>query len=195
MKTFSLERSCGAQSPFCTPLQGLKVQTSVSNVVANDANRAAAKWSEALVAGFGSKARTKENTVIKLIKVAFAAAAIAFTAGCATHGKSVALGVEAPYVGYPYDGYYDGFYGPYLSGYWGADGFFYYGDGHGRYHRDDGHHFSHEALGGFHGVHTAGGHFGGGGFHGGGGRFGAGGFAHGGAGFGGGGGHRGGGRR
>jgi hypothetical protein len=32
------------------------------------------------------------------------------------------------YVGsdYPYDGYYDDYYGPIYDGYWGGDGYFYY---------------------------------------------------------------------
>lgn len=93
----------------------------------------------------------------KFVAIVCVASAIAFTtAGCAAHADSVALGAGAPYDGY-YDSYYDGFYGPYFDGYWGADGFFYFSDGRGRHHRDDGHHFSHEPAGGLHGIHAAGG--------------------------------------
>jgi hypothetical protein len=48
----------------------------------------------------------------------------------------------AGYIGIDYDGYYDGYYGPFDSGYWGPSGYFYYRHG-GRYYRDGGHHFRH----------------------------------------------------
>lgn len=54
-----------------------------------------------------------------------------------------------------YDGYYDGYYGPYSTGYWGIDGFFYYSD-RGQYVRDDGHHYRHQQFNGgrrFQGEH------------------------------------------
>lgn len=53
-----------------------------------------------------------------------------------------------------YDGFYDDAYGPFYDGYWGNDGFFYYSVGAGRtYRRDEGHHFRHDAVAGFHEVH------------------------------------------
>ena len=49
--------------------------------------------------------------------------------------------------------YYDGFYGPYWDGYWGADGVFFFYDVHDhRFHRDDGHHFRHDQSPGFAGI-------------------------------------------
>jgi hypothetical protein len=48
--------------------------------------------------------------------------------GCVTDGYghggySVGIGYADAY---PYDGYYDGFYGSVYDGYWGNDGYFYY---------------------------------------------------------------------
>jgi hypothetical protein len=58
-----------------------------------------------------------------------------------------------PDVVYAAPGYYDGYYGPYWDGYWGADGVFFFYDVHDhRFHRDDGHHFRHDAAPGFAGV-------------------------------------------
>jgi len=66
-------------------------------------------------------------------------------------GADVAYEGPAP-VGY--DGFYDDYYGPFYDGYWGNDGFYYYSTGEGRgYHRDTGHHFTHESAAGFHPVH------------------------------------------
>jgi hypothetical protein len=93
--------------------------------------------------------------VKSLIAIVLAGSAILFTAGCAVHGDAVASGVESPYAGYAYDGFYDDFYGPFDDGYWGTDGFFYFSDGHGGFRRDDEHHFRHEGADGFHGIHTA----------------------------------------
>jgi hypothetical protein len=45
-----------------------------------------------------------------------------------------------------YDGYYDGYYGAYPGGHWSTDGYFYYGDGHGNYRRDDDRHFRREGY-------------------------------------------------
>ncbi|THD56725.1 hypothetical protein [Phenylobacterium sp.] len=62
-----------------------------------------------------------------------------------------------------YDAYYDDAYGPIYDGYWGDDDAFYYCDGAGHpFVRDGGSHFRHGPAGGFHGVHVAGGHAGGG---------------------------------
>lgn len=51
-----------------------------------------------------------------------------------------------------YDGYYDGAYGPYTSGYWDGDFFFYQGSG--GFVRDDSHHFHREHFRGGHGFHA-----------------------------------------
>jgi hypothetical protein len=87
-----------------------------------------------------------------------------------------ALALSACATGYygPYGGgglaYYDDSYGPFYDGYWGADGFFYFRNGHDhRFIRDDGHHFHHAPGAGFHGVHARPGFHGfahGGGHHG-----------------------------
>jgi hypothetical protein len=68
----------------------------------------------------------------------------------------VAVGVG---VSDDYDGYYDGFYGPFNDGYWGTDGNFWYdSDGHNNWRRDDGHHFQRTARNGFNHVHGRGTH-------------------------------------
>lgn len=51
--------------------------------------------------------------------------------------------------GMVYDGYYDGFYGPFVDGYWGGDGAFYYYDNGGARHRDEGGHFRRDNAAGF----------------------------------------------
>lgn len=57
-----------------------------------------------------------------------------------------------------WDGYYDDYYGPFYDGYWGSDGYFYYSLGVGQtYRRDDGRHFQHEVMTGYHPVHGFGG--------------------------------------
>jgi hypothetical protein len=65
--------------------------------------------------------------------------------GCETggyYGGGVAYG-----GGYPYDGYYDGYYGPIDTGYWGNDGYFYYRShpNEQHFHRGDHEHFSRQA--------------------------------------------------
>ena len=54
------------------------------------------------------------------------------------YGSGFAVGVA-----YPYDGYYDDYYGPIYDGYWGSDGYFYYrGSDHDRHFmRGDRSHF------------------------------------------------------
>lgn len=88
---------------------------------------------------------------MKALVAIASAAALTLLAGCESHREMV-----AGYGTVDYDGYYDGYYGPYPGGYWGDDGFFYYSDGHGSYHRDDGHHFRREHFDagvGFHAEH------------------------------------------
>lgn len=81
---------------------------------------------------------------------------VAVLSGCngAEHG-SVSVAAGGPDY---YDGYYDGFYGPFNDGYWGGDGFFWYSDAGHNWHRDDGHHFQRNASAGFNHVHGIGVH-------------------------------------
>jgi len=59
-------------------------------------------------------------------------------------------GPIAPYEAASLGAYYDGHYGPYRSGYWGMNGYFYYLDMSGfRYRRDREHHFRHDPFAGF----------------------------------------------
>src|SRR6185437_13210394 len=87
-------------------------------------------------------------------KILIALAALTLLAGCETRQR-VGVGVVAGGPDY-YDGYYDGFYGPFYDGYWGTDGAFWYSDGGHNWHRDDGHHFGHAAGGGGHWNHVHG---------------------------------------
>jgi hypothetical protein len=57
-----------------------------------------------------------------------------------------------------YDGYYDGAYGPFVDGYWGGDGAFWYMDRDRALHRDEGGHFRHSEAGGFNHVRGSGMH-------------------------------------
>lgn len=90
-----------------------------------------------------------------------AAGAAFLLSGCGSdggrqhHAAYSTLGERAVDYG---DGYYDGFYGPFVDGYWGADNFFYYKDPDNRWRRDEGHHFRHDAAGGFNHVHGSGHH-------------------------------------
>jgi hypothetical protein len=80
-------------------------------------------------------------------------AAGALLGGCAVdegyhhHHPYVAAGID-------YDGYYDGFYGPIVDGYWGDDQAFYYRDGAGHpFRRDGGGHVRREQAAGFQSLH------------------------------------------
>ena len=76
--------------------------------------------------------------------IATAAAAVLLS-GCAY--------TPYPDTAYAVPAYYDGFYGPYWDGYWGADGVFFFYDVHDHhFHRDDGHHFRHDQAPGFAGI-------------------------------------------
>jgi hypothetical protein len=77
--------------------------------------------------------------------------AAALLAGCA--GTYYGGHDYGPVAAVSYDGYYDGFYGPFDDGYWGEDGAFYYRDGNHHYQRDDAGHFKHEAAEGLKPVH------------------------------------------
>ncbi len=87
----------------------------------------------------------------KLASVALvAAAAVSMTACADTYGHRdhyASVGVYA-------DGYYDGFYGPIDTGYWGDDGAFMYRGSDQQFHRDDSGHFRKDTAQGYHTVHT-----------------------------------------
>jgi hypothetical protein len=76
------------------------------------------------------------------------------------------------YADVDYDGWYDGFYGPFVGGFWGPHDRFYYDDGGRHFHPDRGGHFRHsggpglQAIHGHAPMHMGGGHAGGGGRHG-----------------------------
>ena len=77
-------------------------------------------------------------------------------AGCNEngYGGGVAVGYGSPYA---YNGYYDDYYGPIYDGYWGdGDAFFYRSHSHGRYVRDAGGHFRHDAMNGYQPMHVNG---------------------------------------
>ncbi len=97
--------------------------------------------------------------------VALAAGLCVMLAGCAYRE-----GPPGPYAGGPsyYDGYYDDYYGPVEEGFWGPDGYFYYGDHDHNFHRGEPAHFRRDAAQGFHPFHLAGGRPGGGAARGGG---------------------------
>ena len=78
-------------------------------------------------------------------------AAALILCGCMGPGprhEEVAVSVGA---GPAYDGWYDGYYGPYTDGYWSDDGFFYYSSG-GGFVRDNDHHFRRDTAPGFNHV-------------------------------------------
>ena len=85
---------------------------------------------------------------------------------CAEHALD---GPPPAYADVDYDGWYDGYYGPFNGGFWGPHNRFYYDDGHNHFQPDRGGHFSHTAGAGMHAihghapVHVGGGHAGGGG--------------------------------
>ena len=75
--------------------------------------------------------------------------ALTLLAGCATRQR-IDVGFRG---GSAYDGYYDGYYGSFIDGYWGNDGFFWYYSGRDRvWHRDEGRHFRRDAGPGFNHV-------------------------------------------
>ena len=86
-------------------------------------------------------------------------------AGCMDSGYGVGLGVgygsggyypaDYGYGAYPYNGWYDGYYGPIYDGYWGNDGYFYYrsNDRDRDYRRGDRDHFRRDHDGSGQGWH------------------------------------------
>ena len=92
----------------------------------------------------------------KLLVLAAAAGALSLGA-CATNGGYAGGGYGYDYASgaYDYAGpadvWYDGYYGPYVDGYWASGGQFFYKDSRGGYHRDSSRHFqNHEFSGGQH---------------------------------------------
>ena len=80
-------------------------------------------------------------------------ATAALMSGCA--GEYMAAGGgsdEIDVAPQGYNAWYDGYYGPFMNGYWGADGAFYYRIMGGRYLRDDSDHFRRSPAAGFQAV-------------------------------------------
>lgn len=85
--------------------------------------------------------------------------------GCADTGYGFGMGYGSGgyypssygYGAYPYDGWYDGYYGPIYDGYWGSDGYFYYRSNQRNHHyrRGDAGHFrrQHDGRGNGQGWH------------------------------------------
>jgi hypothetical protein len=81
--------------------------------------------------------------------IILAAGAALLMAACAdTYGPRASFG-QNDYV----DGFYDDFYGPFDTGYWGPDGAFMYRGRDRNFHHDDGGHFRHDMAQGFHSFH------------------------------------------
>ena len=79
-----------------------------------------------------------------LITLALAAAAPLALAACAEDYYGTGYGnVSYGWRSYPYDVWYDNYYGPFYDGYWGTDGFFWYRlfSTDRNYRRGDGNHF------------------------------------------------------
>lgn len=86
-----------------------------------------------------------------------AGAALLLTACADGYGHHASF-AQADYV----DGYYDDFYGPVDTGYWGDDGAFMYWGPDRQFHHDDAGHFRRGTTQGFHSFHGHMGHPGGG---------------------------------
>jgi hypothetical protein len=84
-----------------------------------------------------------------ILLIGAAAAAGLMIAGCADEGY-YGGGYGAVGYGYDYAGpsevWYDGYYGPYVDGYWDTGGVFFYRDNGGAYHRDTGGHFRNRSF-------------------------------------------------
>lgn len=83
-----------------------------------------------------------------------AAAALSMTACADMDGHHDHFAHADSYAGVYADGYYDDFYGPVDTGYWGDDGAFMYRGADQQFHRDDAGHFRKDAAQGYHTVHT-----------------------------------------
>jgi hypothetical protein len=94
---------------------------------------------------------------MKLTSAICAAAAVVLLAGCATEAPAPAVAVATPAgpavvatTTAPASVYYDSFYGPVYSGYWGSDGLFHYRmTANGEWLIDTAHHFRRDAANGF----------------------------------------------
>jgi hypothetical protein len=106
-----------------------------------------------------------------MVRLSAALAACVLLAGCAPayYGPGPGPGPYA-YGPYPeeavtFDGFYDGYYGPFNDGYWARDGHYYYADRNHNFHRDYSGHFRRNAVAGYRHVQSpgrpAGGHPGG----------------------------------
>lgn len=71
--------------------------------------------------------------------------------GCVTdtYGDTGYYSAGVAWNPYPYDVWYDDYYGPIYDGYWGGDGYFYYRTGANDrdWHRGSGNHFRHDSGG------------------------------------------------
>src|SRR5262245_50147811 len=94
--------------------------------------------------------------MFKTILMAGGAAAIVTLSACADEYYDDGYSPHrAYYSAYdPYDVWYDGYYGPYVSGYWGSGGIYFYSDTAGVWHGDRDGHFRHESWVGARGFHS-----------------------------------------
>lgn len=90
--------------------------------------------------------------MLKLSALLGAASAVLLLSACAD--DEYAYGHRHYASADSYDVYYDGFYGPYVDGYWGDGDVFFYSDTHGGWIRDDARHFRHERWEGARGFHS-----------------------------------------
>jgi hypothetical protein len=90
------------------------------------------------------------------VKIVLAASAVLSMTACA---GGYGYGHHGGYASNDFvDGYYDDFYGPFDTGYWGPDDVFMYRGGDHQFHRDEGGHFRHGGGQGFHTFHGPRGH-------------------------------------
>jgi len=92
--------------------------------------------------------------MLKMMLFASGAAAVMLLSACETYDDGYGYSGHRYYsdVSSPYDVWYDGYYGPYLGGYWGTDGVFFYSDRTGNWLRDDAGHFRHDRWAGARGF-------------------------------------------
>jgi hypothetical protein len=83
---------------------------------------------------------------MKLRSIAIALGAASLLSACA---HTYMDGPPLAYADVDYDGWYDGFYGPFNGGFWGANDRFFFDDGAHHFRPDMGGHFRHQDGGGF----------------------------------------------